>query len=113
MGNERRFEISATFEATVYIFTCRILCSVYSLCNHCPCQMLFLPCTVGGVSVAWLMEQVILRLGYGIDEGLFPAEVTLWRFFFPTPPLPTKAETKEARRTSAIASKLIEHNCYI
>jgi hypothetical protein len=58
------------------------------------------------------MEQVILRLGYGIDEGLFSAEVTPWRFF-PTPPLPTKAETKEARRTSAIASKLIEHNCYI
>ena len=62
--------------------------------------------------MAWLMEQVILRLGYGIDEGLFPAEVTLWRFF-PYTPLQTKAETKEARRTSTIASKLIEHNCYI
>ena len=42
--------------------------------------------STGGVSVAWLMEQVILRLGYGIDEGLFSAEVTLWRFFPYTPP---------------------------
>ena len=62
--------------------------------------------------MAWLMEQVILRLGYGIDEGLSPAEVALWHFF-PYTPLPTKEETKGARRTSTIASKLIEHNCYI
>ena len=26
--------------------------------------------------MAWLMEQVILRLGYGIDEGLSPAKVS-------------------------------------
>ena len=61
--------------------------------------------------MACLMEQVILRLGYGIDEGLSPTEVTLWRFF-PTPP-PTKAETKGAGRTSTIASKLIDQNIIV
>ena len=51
--------------------------------------------TLWGVSVAWLMEQVILRLGYGIDEGLSPAKVTLWRIFSLHPPYQQKQKPKK------------------
>ena len=61
-----------------------------------PCMLLSCRRTLKfrGVSVAWLMEQVILRLGYGIDEGLSPAEATLW-LFFPTPPYQQKQKPKK------------------
>ena len=52
----------------------------------------------GNETMAWLVEQVILRLGYGMNEGLSPAEATHWHFFPyppPPPPPPTKAESQK------------------
>ena len=57
------------------------------------------------------MERVILRLGYGIDKGLSPAEVAIWRLFPYIPP--TSQGGKTSRRASTVVSELIEHDCGI